>query len=122
MLRIDLRVSATTYAVAGTPIRGQAYDGTFIGPTLRVRPGDTISMRFHNQLTSRRTSTSTAFTRRRQASPTTSCASSRRTTAPVAGAIPQDMGPGTYWYHSHAHGISEAQVFGGLSGVISSRA
>src|SRR5690349_8099009 len=46
VLRIDLRVSATTYAVAGTPIRGRAYNRTFIGPTLRLRPGDTISTRF----------------------------------------------------------------------------
>ena len=32
--------------------------------------------------------------------------------------LPPDHAPGTYWYHSHAHGISEGQVFGGLSGII----
>src|SRR5690606_17310470 len=30
--------------------------------------------------------------------------------------IPADHNPGLYWYHSHLHGISEAQVMGGLSG------
>lgn len=32
--------------------------------------------------------------------------------------VPDDMSPGTYWYHSHEHGISEEQVFSGLSGAI----
>jgi FtsP/CotA-like multicopper oxidase with cupredoxin domain len=32
--------------------------------------------------------------------------------------IPADHPTGTFWYHSHAHGISEEQVFGGLSGMI----
>ena len=33
-------------------------------------------------------------------------------------AIPSDHPSGTFWYHSHAHGLSESQVFGGLSGMI----
>ena len=28
------------------------------------------------------------------------------------------MAPGTYWYHAHLHGLTEEQVFGGLSGAI----
>lgn len=32
--------------------------------------------------------------------------------------LPKDLAPGTYWYHSHAHPISEPQVFAGLSGAI----
>jgi len=119
VLRIDLRVSATTYAVAGTPIRGQAYDGTFIGPTLRVRPGDTISMRFHNQLSEPTNIHFHGF----HASPSGISDNVLRIipahrTVPVRVRIPQDMAPGTYWYHSHEHGISEDQVMDGLSGVI----
>jgi suppressor of ftsI len=119
VLRIDLRVSATTYAVAGTPIRGQAYDGTFIGPTLRVRPGDTISMRFHNQLSEPTNIHFHGF----HASPSGISDNVLRIipahrTVPVRVRIPRDMAPGTYWYHSHEHGISEDQVMDGLSGVI----
>jgi FtsP/CotA-like multicopper oxidase with cupredoxin domain len=119
VLRIDLRVSATTYAVAGTPIRGQAYDGTFIGPTLRVRPDDTISMRFHNQLSEPTNIHFHGF----HASPSGISDNVLRIipahrTVPVRVRIPQDMAPGTYWYHSHEHGISEDQVMDGLSGVI----
>src|SRR4029079_8134584 len=40
------------------------------------------------------------------------------TTANVAVPVPDDMSPGTYWYHSHEHGMSEEQVFSGLSGAI----
>jgi suppressor of ftsI len=32
--------------------------------------------------------------------------------------LPRDMAPGTYWYHSHMHGVVEEQVFSGLAGVI----
>ena len=32
--------------------------------------------------------------------------------------LPADHAPGTYWYHSHEHTVSEAQVFAGLSGTI----
>jgi FtsP/CotA-like multicopper oxidase with cupredoxin domain len=119
VLRIDLRVSATTYAVAGTSIRGQAYDGTFVGPTLRVRPGDTISMRFHNQLSEPTNIHFHGF----HASPSGISDNVLRIipahrTVPVRVRIPRDMAPGTYWYHSHEHGISEDQVMDGLSGVI----
>ena len=39
-------------------------------------------------------------------------------TAPYRVDLPADHAPGTYWYHSHQHGISEEQVFGGMSGLI----
>lgn len=32
--------------------------------------------------------------------------------------IPQNQPPGLYWYHPHAHGLSEAQVLGGASGAL----
>ena len=31
--------------------------------------------------------------------------------------LPEDVEPGTYWYHAHLHGRVEEQVFAGLSGV-----
>jgi suppressor of ftsI len=119
VLRIALRVSATTYAVAGTPIRGQAYDGSFIGPTLRVRPGDRIIMRFRNLLNEPTNIHFHGF----HASPSGVSDNVLRiipahSTVPVVVRIPRDMAPGTYWYHSHEHGVSEDQVMDGLSGVI----
>ena len=35
--------------------------------------------------------------------------------------LPADLDPGTYWYHSHLHGRTEAQVFAGLAGRLRRR-
>jgi suppressor of ftsI len=119
VLAIDLRVTATTFTVAGTPISGKAYDGRFIGPTLRVKPGDRIEMTFRNELDQ---PTNIHFHGFRVSPSGISDNVLRtipaRTTAPVRVDIPPDMEPGTYWYHSHQHGISEDQVMAGLAGVI----
>ena len=32
--------------------------------------------------------------------------------------IPQDQPPGLYWYHPHVHGFTKAQVLGGASGAL----
>ena len=119
VLAIDLRVTATTYTVAGTPISGKAYDGRFIGPTLRVKQGDRIEMTFRNDLDQPTNIHFHGF----RVSPSGISDNvlrtiSARTTAPVRVDIPKDMEPGTYWYHSHQHGISEGQVMSGLAGVI----
>src|SRR4051812_48833029 len=50
VLATTLTVSPTRYEVAGTRIRGKAYDGSFIGPTMWVRPGDRIVLGFRNRL------------------------------------------------------------------------
>jgi suppressor of ftsI len=119
VLAIDLRVSATAYDVAGTPITGKAYDGRFIGPTLRVKPGDRIDMTLRNDLNE---TTNIHFHGFRVSPSGISDNVLRsipaRTAAPVRVEIPSNMEPGTYWYHAHPHHNSEAQVMAGLSGVI----
>jgi FtsP/CotA-like multicopper oxidase with cupredoxin domain len=119
VLAVDLRVTPTTFTVAGTPISGKAYNGVFIGPTLRVRAGDRIEMTFRNELDQ---PTNIHFHGFRVSPSGISDNVLRvipaRTTAPVRVEIPKDMEPGTYWYHSHQHGISEEQVMAGLAGVI----
>ena len=32
--------------------------------------------------------------------------------------VPRTQPPGTYWYHAHLHGLSDAQVGGGLAGTL----
>ena len=41
-LRTAFNVEPTTFSVAGAKIKGYAFRGQYIGPTLRVRPGDTV--------------------------------------------------------------------------------
>ena len=119
VLAATLTVSPTTYRVAGTPIRGKAYDGSFIGPTMRLRPGDTIRLRFRNELDEPTNIHFHGF----HTSPSGISDNVLRvipahSTQPVVVKVPRDMAPGTYWYHSHEHGSSEVQVMDGLSGVI----
>src|SRR4051812_38237575 len=73
VLATTLTVSPATYEVAGTPIRGKAYDGAFIGRTIACGRATGSSCAFATSSTRPRTSISTASTCRRPASRTTSC-------------------------------------------------
>jgi FtsP/CotA-like multicopper oxidase with cupredoxin domain len=118
---LDLRLVASgdTIEVAGADVAGQAYDGGFVGPTLVVAPGDRIRLTFENRLDAH---TNIHF-HGLHVSPANNgdnifLSIDAGETFEYALDIPTDHNPGTFWYHSHAHGISEEQVFGGLSGLI----
>ena len=49
-LTATFRVEERRFEVGGVRVRGKSYRGTFIGPTLRVIPGDTIEIRVVNRL------------------------------------------------------------------------
>ena len=49
-LRTAFTVEPTTFSVAGAKVKGYAYQGNYIGPTLRVRPGDTVRIDLTNRL------------------------------------------------------------------------
>jgi FtsP/CotA-like multicopper oxidase with cupredoxin domain len=90
-LRTNLRVGYTYKDIGGYRLSLRSYEGTIPGPTLRVKPGDVLRMRLTNALppnpdptpvdmslphhfNTTKTSTSTAGTSARTASPTTSFA------------------------------------------------
>ena len=50
LLETTFDVQSTTFTVAGSEVRGYAYQGQFIGPTLRVQPGDTVRVQLRNRL------------------------------------------------------------------------
>jgi FtsP/CotA-like multicopper oxidase with cupredoxin domain len=105
--------------VAGTDLEGEAYDDGLVGPTLVVDPGDTIELTLDNQLDAH---TNLHF-HGMHVSPADNGDNNFLSVHPgeqfaYSLAIPEDHPPGTFWYHSHAHGLSEEQVFGGLSGMI----
>src|ERR1700686_1657559 len=50
VLRISLTPAPSTLSVAGRQATAMAYNGLYIPPTLRVRPGDTIRLRLTNAL------------------------------------------------------------------------
>ena len=119
VLRFDLVASDRGITVAGVDVQGRAYDENFVGPTLVVNPGDTIEMTLDNQLDAH---TNVHF-HGLHVSPQNNGDNIFLSIEPgetfaYSLAIPDNHPTGTFWYHSHAHGISEEQVFGGLSGMI----
>jgi FtsP/CotA-like multicopper oxidase with cupredoxin domain len=103
------------------------YDGQVLPPALKVRPTDTIALTVVNG----ETATPFPFTNIHYhglnvpPGPLTEPygdsvfieikpGKSGKYSIP----IPEQQGLGTYWYHPHPHGTTEAQVLGGLSGPI----
>jgi suppressor of ftsI len=119
ILRTTFTAEKGPFDVAGVSVRGKSYRGTFIGPTLRVRPGDTIGLRLRNRLGEPTNLHEHGF----HVSPIGISDNVLRV-MPAGSAnavkvrIPRDIAPGTYWYHAHLHGYVEEQVFSGLAGVL----
>ena len=118
VLETTFTVQTTTFKVAGAEIKGFSYDGQFIGPTLHVQPGDTVKIRLRNRLEE----PTNLHSHGMFVSPIGISDNVLRVMKPnsdndIVLELPDDVEPGTYWYHSHLHGRTEEQVFAGLSGV-----
>src|SRR5215204_4452527 len=50
VLRATLTAEEREVEIAGQPIRGRVFNGAFVGPTLRVRPGERIEHELVNGL------------------------------------------------------------------------
>jgi FtsP/CotA-like multicopper oxidase with cupredoxin domain len=119
--RLDIELVAAPAKVPFGPGTRFAYtyNGTTPGPTLRVRPGDVLSITLENRLGE----TTNLHTHGLHVSPSGVADNifvsvpdhDRRT---YTYEIPADHRSGTFWYHPHRHGTVARQVFGGLAGVI----
>jgi suppressor of ftsI len=119
LLEVELKAVRGKIEVAGSEIEAQPFNGTLIGPTLHVHPGDRIEATIRNA-TSEETN---IHYHGLHVSPTGSSDNVFRTFTPDGTFesiidIPMGHSPGTYWYHAHLHGITEQQVMGGMSGLI----
>ena len=139
---LEVKISPNTIV---DPISGEVreintptYDGTLTGPTLRVKPGDTMFIDIVNKLPknppNQRKGTSLAFphdpfttnlhTHGLTVSPDGISDNVFRkmepggTHNPVEIIISDDHQTGTFWYHPHKHGSVSFQFFGGMSGFL----
>ncbi|HEX6996585.1 MAG TPA: multicopper oxidase family protein [Gammaproteobacteria bacterium] len=108
--------------VAGKTVNTLVYDGEFMPPLLRVRPGDTIYLdlvnetaeptneHYHGLNVSPRVNADATI------SDNVLISIEPGTQASYRIQIPETHNPGLYWYHAHLHGLAEHQVMGGLSG------
>ena len=106
--------------INGNRLRVRVWNKQFTGPLLRVKRGDRVIIRLQNFLDE---ITNLHF-HGMHISPLTPADD---TLTYLAGdgsiriynfTIPLDHPQGLFWYHSHAHGLSEYQIFNGMSGAL----
>lgn len=113
----SLRVQAgTTEFYSGKFSATLGYNGSYLGPTIRVRRGDSVRINVRNDL----------------AETTTVHWHGLIVPGPLDGGPHQPIGPGETWrpllpidqpaatlmYHAHVHGLTAEQVYRGLAGVL----
>jgi suppressor of ftsI len=116
-LAVQLNAEPGLFRVGDRPFEGMLYNGAYIPPLLRVRPGDALVVRLNNRLTemtnlhfhglnvSPRANSDNVFVHVHPGMSFT-----------YRVEIPTTHHPGLFWYHSHAHGRVSPQIIGGLSG------
>lgn len=119
--RLDLTLTAGALSLPwGSGTRyALGYNGSVPGPTLRVRPGDVVTVRLVNQLGE----ATNLHTHGLHVSPEGSSDNIFVMVEPgqehtYEYRIPADHPSGTFWYHPHHHGTVASQVFGGMAGAI----
>ena len=105
--------------VGNESVKAITYNGSLNGPTLHIKPGERMVVYYVNKLDQ---PTSIHF-HGLHVSPLGSSDNIFRVIGPGETAkyvldIPIDHARGTFWYHSHLHGLATDQVAGGLSGVL----
>jgi FtsP/CotA-like multicopper oxidase with cupredoxin domain len=119
--RLEVRLEAAlgTHEVAGRRATTLGFNGGVPGPTLRLRPGDTLRIELVNRL-ERATN---LHVHGLHVSPEGNGDNVFLSVIPgetqqYEYRLPDDHPPGVYWYHPHHHGSVADQVFGGLYGAI----
>lgn len=146
VLTTTLNVAYTepaTTTIGGCHLKLRTYNGKLVGPTLRVKPGDTMLIRLNNQLppeTAQQLAHQHSEEKQNNAVPNgfnvtnlhlhglhvspsgnsdnVLIAIQPQTAFDYEIKIPANHPPGSYWYHAHAHGSTAIQVGSGMAGAI----
>ena len=124
---VELTANALDFIkVANDDLKTRPFGDSLQAPTIHVRPGGTINVRFTNKLgedANKKGIPTNIHYHGLHVSPLRKSDNVFRTfdngkTYKSKVEVPEDQATGTYWYHVHLHGISDEQVMGGLSGVL----
>lgn len=118
LLDLELEASYRQVNLDGEKVDLLAYNGQIPGPRLEVKPGDTVRIRFQNNLTD----PTNIHYHGLHISPTGSADNVFRSIANGEKAtyefsIPKQHPGGLAYYHPHLHGYVADQVLGGLGGI-----
>jgi FtsP/CotA-like multicopper oxidase with cupredoxin domain len=133
-------------SLGGCPVTLRSYNGQLVGPTLRIRPGETLAPTLKNalplespdeaasQIAQEATNafidtmphsfnTTNLHTHGLHVSPTGNSdnvllAIPPQTSFPYEIHVPSNHPRGTFWYHAHTHGSTAIQVGSGMSGAL----
>ncbi|MFE7429196.1 multicopper oxidase family protein [Streptomyces sp. NPDC057545] len=119
VLRATIVVERRKVQVGDRQLYATTYNGAYMPPTLRVRPGDRIDLTMTNK-TDKYTNLHTHGLVVSPRAPADDIFISIKYghSYHYAYQLPRDHPTGTYWYHSHADMLSAAQVAGGESGIV----
>lgn len=117
------------------PVTLRSYNGQLVGPTLRLKPGDTIQIQIENRLpdddlsdhaemnTLHNFNTTNLHTHGLHVSPVGNSDNVLLEIGPgedwyMEVKVPPDHPAGTFWYHPHVHGSTATQVSSGMAGAL----
>lgn len=113
--RAALTAARTNVDIGGYAVSVMSYQGGFPGPVLRLRPGETLALTFHNQLDQ---ATNLHF-HGLSVSPSGRADNIWVVAPPGAGfeyELPiATQEAGLHWIHPHVHGHTAKQLFAGLA-------
>jgi FtsP/CotA-like multicopper oxidase with cupredoxin domain len=135
VLQTQLRCAYAYRHVGGIRLYVRSYEGGMPGPTLRMKPGETLKIRLINDLPPNRDLLPADISNPHQfnntnfhfhgshASPSGIADNVMRSMVPgesydIEIELPKDHTKGTYWYHPHHHGSADIQMASGMAGMI----
>lgn len=119
VLELDLKLAKVDKPLGRGTVTMLSYNGTVPGPTIKVRPGDTLKVNLVNNLDeASNLHTHGLFVHPNNNSDNPFVHVMPGETFNYQFDIPNEHTEGTHWYHPHLHGQVANQVFGGLYGTI----
>ncbi len=119
VLNVNLTAAAQRVTISGKTVNARVYNGAFMPPVLRAKPGDRLILNTKNELDQyTNIHTHGFFVAQDGNSDNVFVEVTPKASFENQYRLPTSITPGTYWFHSHAHPFAEGQVFGGMSGIV----
>jgi FtsP/CotA-like multicopper oxidase with cupredoxin domain len=121
-LHANFAVASATFQVEGRSVTSAVYNGMYIPPVMRLKPGDTLFLDLDNRYTEQTNmhyhglNVSPRINANGTVSDNIFVMVDPGARLNYQVAIPSNHNPGLYWFHTHRHELAERQVMGGLSG------